>query len=671
MKNNQKIPEGWSVKKGKDIASLITKGASPKWQGFEYCDSGTLFVTSENVRDGFLDISNPKFLPSAFSEKQKRSILKNGDILINIVGASIGRSCLYNRDIPANINQAVCLFRCNSLVHNFYTLLYLSLPKTIRTLLETQTESARPNLSLTDISLLNFLLPPLPEQEKIAEILGTWDEAIEKLSSLIEQKKLLKKGLMQKLLTGKVRLFKTSPLAGEVADLSASEGLNNQQSESIQNKKINNTLAYRQDCPLTSPLAGEVADLSASEGLDNNDNIKISSHRMYQPYIKEFSRDMRKNSTKAENLLWQKIRNGQLGFKFRRQHQIDNKYIADFVCLEKRLIIELDGGQHNDRPKDKDRTLYLENNNFKVIRFWDNEILQNIDGCLEILLKEISLLNNPSPCPSPARGEGISATYSNSLPQWARKDAECSLDTPQLAQECHSLPQGARMDVECYLDTPHQAQKCHPLPQGARKDERFSQPWKEVKLGEILHEHLQKSSGNEGVCSVSVHKGVVDQIEHLGRSFSATNTANYNLVHYGDVIYTKSPTGDFPYGIFKQSQQKNNVIVSPLYGVFTPSSYALGYILDAYFSYPINMNNYLRPIIQKGAKNTINITNKTFLSRSLFLPTDISEQQAIANVLSTADDEIDLLNKKLTLFKEQKKGLMQQLLTGNIRVKVN
>lgn len=206
QKNNQKIPEGWSVKKGKDISSLITKGASPKWQGFEYCDSGTLFVTSENVRDGFLDISNPKFLPNAFSEKQKRSKLKNGDILINIVGASIGRSCLYNKDIPANINQAVCLFRCNSAAHNLYTLLYLSLPKTIRTLLETQTESARPNLSLSDISLLNFFLPPLPEQEKIADILGTWDEAIEKLSNLIEQKKLLKKGLMQKLLTGKTRL---------------------------------------------------------------------------------------------------------------------------------------------------------------------------------------------------------------------------------------------------------------------------------------------------------------------------------------------------------------------------------------------------------------------------------------------------------------------------------
>lgn len=207
--------------------------------------------------------------------------------------------------------------------------------------------------------------------------------------------------------------------------------------------------------------------------------------------------------------------------------------------------------------------------------------------------------------------------------------------------------------------------------QGARKNERFSQPWKEVRLSDILFEHSQKSSENEIVCSVSIHKGVVNQIEHLGRSFSAANTSNYNLVHYGDVIYTKSPTGDFPYGIFKQSQQKNNVIVSPLYGVFTPKSYALGYILDSYFSYPINMNNYLKPIIQKGAKNTINITNKTFLSKSLCLPTDIAEQQAIADVLTKADEEIDLLNKKLMLFKEQKKGLMQQLLTGNIRVKVN
>lgn len=205
-KIEQKIPEGWSVKKGAEIATLITKGASPKWQGFEYCTNGVLFVTSENVRDGFLDVSNPKFLPIEFSTKQKRSSLHKGDILINIVGASIGRSCIYNQDVQANINQAVCLFRVNSLNYNLYVNLYLSLPQTIQTLLETQTESARPNLSLSDISNLKFLLPPLSEQEKIAGILSCWDDGIEKLSALIEKKKIQKKALMQQLLTGKHRL---------------------------------------------------------------------------------------------------------------------------------------------------------------------------------------------------------------------------------------------------------------------------------------------------------------------------------------------------------------------------------------------------------------------------------------------------------------------------------
>lgn len=70
------IPEGWKVELGKNIASKITKGASPKWQGFDYQNSGTLFVTSENVRDGKLDISKPKYLSIAFNEKLKNSQLK-------------------------------------------------------------------------------------------------------------------------------------------------------------------------------------------------------------------------------------------------------------------------------------------------------------------------------------------------------------------------------------------------------------------------------------------------------------------------------------------------------------------------------------------------------------------------------------------------------------------
>lgn len=75
--------------------------------------------------------------------------------------------------------------------------------------------------------------------------------------------------------------------------------------------------------------------------------------------------------------------------------------------------------------------------------------------------------------------------------------------------------------------------------------------WKLQHLASILDEHKEKSSGQELVHSVSVHKGVVNQIEHLGRNFAAKDTSNYNLAKPGDIIYTKSPTGDFPYGIIK------------------------------------------------------------------------------------------------------------------------
>lgn len=116
----------------------------------------------------------------------------------------------------------------------------------------------------------------------------------------------------------------------------------------------------------------------------------MKHHQYYTPYIKEFARTLRKNQTEEEKKFWQIVRNSKLGVKFRRQFQIDNKYIADFVCLEKRLIIEIDGGQHNDNFYDVQRTFYLENLNFKIIRFWNNEINQNVDGCIQYLKEIIS-----------------------------------------------------------------------------------------------------------------------------------------------------------------------------------------------------------------------------------------------------------------------------------------
>lgn len=174
-------------------------------------------------------------------------------------------------------------------------------------------------------------------------------------------------------------------------------------------------------------------------------------------------------------------------------------------------------------------------------------------------------------------------------------------------------------------------------------------PWIEKKLGEFLHEHKESSTGNEQVYSVSVHKGLINQIEHLGRSYASRNTSHYNLVKPGDMVYTKSPTGEFPFGIIKQSNVDRSVIVSPLYGVFTPETKSLGLILNVYFELPENVHNYLYSIIQKGAKNTISITNTTFLSKSLKLPTSELEQEKIAGFLNA-------LNRKIELMAERKQS---------------
>ena len=98
------------------------------------------------------------------------------------------------------------------------------------------------------------------------------------------------------------------------------------------------------------------------------------------------ARSLRKNKTDVEQLVWKHLRNRQLyNYKFRRQFPIE-PYIADFACLELKLIIELDGGQHANRINyDEQRSLFLEKRGFKVIRFWNNDVIENTEGVLEAI----------------------------------------------------------------------------------------------------------------------------------------------------------------------------------------------------------------------------------------------------------------------------------------------
>lgn len=99
---------------------------------------------------------------------------------------------------------------------------------------------------------------------------------------------------------------------------------------------------------------------------------------------------LRRDRTDAENRFWQAVRNRQLdGFKFRFQHSL-GPYIADFACLEAMLIVEIDGGQHSE-AKDARRTAFLETKGFRILRFWNHEVMQNLDGVLTVVEAALSI----------------------------------------------------------------------------------------------------------------------------------------------------------------------------------------------------------------------------------------------------------------------------------------
>ena len=116
---------------------------------------------------------------------------------------------------------------------------------------------------------------------------------------------------------------------------------------------------------------------------------------MNKRVLNKNTRNLRRQSTNVETLLWSKIRGRQIGsFKFRRQHVI-GPYIVDFVCLSKRVVIELDGGQHAvERKKDDARDNWLRREGYTVLRFWNHEVFENLDGVLEFIRRR---LNSPSP----------------------------------------------------------------------------------------------------------------------------------------------------------------------------------------------------------------------------------------------------------------------------------
>lgn len=165
-------------------------------------------------------------------------------------------------------------------------------------------------------------------------------------------------------------------------------------------------------------------------------------------------------------------------------------------------------------------------------------------------------------------------------------------------------------------------------------------------------------SKNE-VLSVSGELGIVNQIELLGRSYAGVSVAPYGIVEYGDIVYTKSPLKSNPYGIIKANKGKAG-IVSTLYAVYKCNDNILPNLLDYYFQSDIKLNNYLRPLVRKGAKNDMKVNNQDVLNGVVCFPNSRKEQKIIIEFLTAIDERIDHTTAQLTHTKQWKKGLLQR-----------
>lgn len=188
----------------------------------------------------------------------------------------------------------------------------------------------------------------------------------------------------------------------------------------------------------------------------------------------------------------------------------------------------------------------------------------------------------------------------------------------------------------------------------------FSGEWKKVKLADLLTIREDTAGDNytkEDVLSVSGECGVVNQIEFQGRSFAGASISNYRVVSIGNVVYTKSPLKASPYGIIKTAKEQEG-IVSPLYAVYNPNDSCDADFIQTYFENKDRLNGYLRPLVNKGAKNTLLISDDGALQGEIVVPSK-DEQKAISNFFNELDRTIRLHEEELEKLKALKESCLQ------------
>ena len=201
----------------------------------------------------------------------------------------------------------------------------------------------------------------------------------------------------------------------------------------------------------------------------------------------------------------------------------------------------------------------------------------------------------------------------------------------------------------------------------------FTDKWETSRLSSYLIENKERNRNNEfgkdKVLSVSGEEGIVNQIEHLGRSFAGKSVSDYHVVRHGNIVYTKSPLKEYPYGIVKYNRGVDG-IVSTLYAVYESKDSSYGPFVEYYFALATRVNRYFKPIVRIGAKHDMKIGNEEVLQNTVIFP-NIEEQKKIADFLSLLDERIALQSKLIDRLKSLMDGIIDKVtaLTPNISIR--
>lgn len=204
--------------------------------------------------------------------------------------------------------------------------------------------------------------------------------------------------------------------------------------------------------------------------------------------------------------------------------------------------------------------------------------------------------------------------------------------------------------------------KCMNVPEIRFKE--FCDYYSDVLLEKCLSVSNKKNNKleykKEDALSVSDEFGVVNQIEHLGRSYTGNNISTYKILNKGQIVYTKSPLKLKPFGIIKVNNNKPG-IVSVLYAIYDVKEGFDPNYISVYLEPNFRLNKYLLPLINKGAKNTINISDETALSGEVHIPLSYTEQQKIAFYFQSLDSLIQTTSKELASLKQIKAASLQSM----------